>query len=189
MLDTIHQRIAEHADLLTQTAALAPDIERLARVARDTLAGGGKILLCGNGGSAADAQHIAAELVGRFERDREGLAAMALTTDTSILTALGNDFGFEQVFARQVKALARSGDLLIGLSTSGNSANVVAAVQAACEVGCQTAGLLGGSGGRLAALTNMSIIIPSPVTARVQEMHILVGHILCELVEAPTAPA
>jgi len=185
MLDTISQRIDEHAALLQQMNALAPAIAELAHMARETLDRGGKILLCGNGGSAADAQHIAAELVGRFQRDRQGLAAIALTTDTSILTSVGNDYGFEQIFTRQVQALARAGDLLIGISTSGNSANVLAAIETASAIGCRTVGLLGGDGGKIARQVDMAITIPSSVTARVQEMHILVGHILCELVETP----
>jgi len=185
MLDTISQRIDEHAALLQQMNALAPAIAELAHMARETLDRDGKILLCGNGGSAADAQHIAAELVGRFQRDRQGLAAIALTTDTSILTSVGNDYGFEQIFTRQVQALARAGDLLIGISTSGNSANVLAAIETASAIGCRTVGLLGGDGGKIARQVDMAITIPSSVTARVQEMHILVGHILCELVETP----
>ncbi|MFP4295180.1 MAG: SIS domain-containing protein [Halothiobacillaceae bacterium] len=185
MLPIIRQRIREHAILLEKLEKLAPQIDALAATAQATLGTGGKILLCGNGGSAADAQHIAAELVGRFQRDRDGLAAIALTTDTSILTSVGNDYGFEQIFARQVRALARDGDLLIGLSTSGNSANVMAAIDAARGIGCRTFGLLGGDGGLIATRADAGIVIPSRVTARIQEMHILIGHILCELVESP----
>lgn len=184
-MNLIRQRIDEHLAVIAALHDLAPGIARLAEQARATLDGGGKILLCGNGGSAADAQHIAAELVGRFQCERGGLAAVALTTDTSILTSLGNDYGFEQVFARQVGALARPGDLLLGLSTSGNSANVVAAVDSARRIGCATAGLLGGDGGVLAGRVDHALTVPSPITARVQEAHILIAHILCELIEAP----
>jgi phosphoheptose isomerase len=144
---------------------------------------GNRIFLCGNGGSAADAQHIAAEMVCRFETTRRALPAIALTTDTSALTAIGNDFGYEQVFARQVEALARPGDLLIGISTSGNSGNVIAAVQQANAMGVITLGLLGGSGGRLLDLCSHALVVPSPVTARIQECHILVGHIWCGMID------
>ena len=149
---------------------------------------GNRIFLCGNGGSAADAQHIAAEMVCRFETRRRGLPAIALTTDTSALTAIGNDFGYERVFARQVEALARPGDLLIGISTSGNSGNVIAAVEQANEMGVITLGLLGGTGenagGRLLDLAAHALVIPSQVTARIQECHILVGHIWCGMIDA-----
>ena len=145
--------------------------------------GGGQILLFGNGGSAADAQHIAAELVGRFAQERAALPALALTTDSSALTAIGNDYGFEHVFARQVRALGRSGDVAVAISTSGRSPNVLAGVAAAHERGLSTIGLTGGDGGRLAALVNVPIVVPSPNTARIQECHIAIGHILCEIVE------
>jgi D-sedoheptulose 7-phosphate isomerase len=143
-----------------------------------------RIFLCGNGGSAADAQHIATEMVCRFETKRRALPAIALTTDTSALTAIGNDFGYEQVFARQVEALARPGDLLMGVSTSGNSANVIAAVKQANTMGVTTLGLLGGKGGKLLELTQHALVVPNDVTARVQECHILVGHIWCAMIDA-----
>lgn len=148
---------------------------------------GNRILLCGNGGSAADAQHIAAELVCRFESNRRALPAIALTTDTSALTAIANDFGYARVFARQVEALARPGDLLIGISTSGNSGNVIAAVEQAREMGISSLGLLGGDGGKLAALVDQALIVPSAVTARIQECHILIGHIWCGMIDAAFA--
>ncbi len=152
---------------------------------------GNRIFLCGNGGSAADAQHIAAEMVCRFETRRRALPAIALTTDTSALTAIGNDFGFERVFARQVEALARPGDLLIGISTSGNSGNVIAAVEQADAMGVITLGLLGGTGenagGKLRGLCHHALVAPSPVTARIQECHILIGHIWCGMIDAAFA--
>ncbi len=149
----------------------------------EILRGGGKILLMGNGGSAADAQHIAAELVGRFEKERRGLAAIALTTDTSILTAVANDFHFEQIFARQLEALARPGDLVIGLSTSGNSANVLEAFRVARSLGVKTIAMAGKDGGELARRADLALVVPSQHTARIQEVHITLGHILCAAVD------
>jgi D-sedoheptulose 7-phosphate isomerase len=145
---------------------------------------GGKILLFGNGGSAADAQHIAAEFVGQFQIGRPPLAAVALTTDTSILTCIGNDLGYEQVFVRQVKALGKPGDLAIAISTSGNSPNVLLAAEAANEMGLVTAALTGSDGGKLGPMVRFHFNVPHRSTARVQETHIMLGHILCELVES-----
>jgi D-sedoheptulose 7-phosphate isomerase len=147
------------------------------------LRSGGKLLLFGNGGSAADAQHLAAEFVGRFQMERHPLPAIALTTDSSILTAVGNDYGFEQIFARQVQALGRSGDVAIGISTSGNSSNVTGAIKQAAKQDLNTIGLAGRDGGSLAKCVDISITVRSSNTARVQECHITIGHILCELVE------
>jgi D-sedoheptulose 7-phosphate isomerase len=147
------------------------------------LAQGGKLLICGNGGSAADAQHFAAELSGRFVTERRALAAIALTTDTSALTAIGNDYGFDRIFARQVEALGRPGDLLIGISTSGNSPNVVHAVQAARSLGAGAIGLLGRDGGQLGTLMDDCLTVPSNVTARIQEVHIMVIHFWCEILD------
>jgi len=144
---------------------------------------GGKVMLFGNGGSAADAQHIAAEFVGRFMRERAPLPALALTTDTSALTAVGNDYGFEQVFARQIRALGRRGDVAIAISTSGRSPNIIAGVQAARDQGLITIGLTGGDGGALRGLVEIPIGIPSTNTARIQECHLALEHILCEIVE------
>jgi len=149
----------------------------------DTLAHGNKVLLCGNGGSAADAQHIAAELTGRYKTERRGLPGIALTTDTSALTAIGNDFGYDKVFERQVEALANKGDLLIGISTSGNSANVLKALQKAKSMGCRTIGLSGRGGGEMNTLCDINIVVPSDDTPRIQEMHILIGHIMCQSVD------
>lgn len=149
----------------------------------NTLKNGNKILLCGNGGSAADAQHIAAELTGRYKSERKGLPAIALTTDTSALTAISNDYGYDKVFDRQVEALANEGDLLIGISTSGNSSNVISALQTAKEMGCRTLGFSGREGGEMNAICTLNLIVPSDDTPRIQEMHILFGHILCQIVD------
>ena len=143
----------------------------------------GKVLIFGNGGSAADAQHIAAEFVGRFQKERPGLAAIALNTNTSILTAVSNDYGYEIVFARQVEALGESGDVAIGISTSGKAKNVIMGIKKAREMGLKTICLSGGAGGELSKAAELSFIVPSPVTARIQEAHITIGHIICELVE------
>lgn len=184
-LAVIRQRMAEHIELVQAVAQgeLPALLAAAAAQVREALARGNKVLLCGNGGSAADCQHLAAELVGRFQKERGALPAVALTVDTSILTAIGNDYGYEQVFRRQVEALAQPGDVLLGLSTSGNSPNVVAAVELAKERGLYTVGLTAAGGGRLAQLCHVCLVVPAPVTARAQEVHILMGHILCELVE------
>ncbi len=160
------------------------NIERCANVIYKTFENGNKVLLCGNGGSAADAQHIAAEFVGRFETERKALPAIALTTDTSALTALANDYNYERVFSRQVEALARAGDLLIAISTSGNSPNVSHAVMTARRIGCQTMGLSGATGKKLASLCDDAILVPAERTARVQESHILIAHVWCEIIDA-----
>lgn len=144
---------------------------------------GNKLLLCGNGGSAADAQHIAAELVGRFKKERRGLAAIALTTDTSIMTAVANDYWYDLLFARQVEALGEKGDVLIGISTSSNSTNVIRAVETAKFKGLKTIGFLGGDGGKLKDLVDLALIVPSPESDRIQEVHILIGHIICNLID------
>lgn len=183
MRDLIDATIAAHVAVLNDTAALAPEIGRFAEQAAECIAGGGRVFWMGNGGSAADCQHLAAELVGRFERERPGLASIALTTDSSILTSVANDYGFESVFARQVEALCRDGDLLVGLSTSGNSANVLRAMERAVGRGIYRVGLTGAGGGRLADTCELCLSVPSRVTARIQEAHIVIGHILCDLVE------
>ncbi len=149
----------------------------------DCLKKNGKVILFGNGGSASDSQHIAAELVGRFKKDRTGLAAIALTTNTSILTALANDYGYEIVFAKQIEALGQKNDVAIGISTSGKAKNVVLAIKQAKKMGLKTIALTGTDGGELAKLTDVSLVVPSSVTARIQEAHITIGHIVCELVE------
>ncbi|MEP6923409.1 MAG: D-sedoheptulose 7-phosphate isomerase [Pyrinomonadaceae bacterium] len=159
-------------------------IERCGDLICAALLSGNKVLLCGNGGSAADAQHIAAEFVGRYERERRGLPSIALTTDTSALTAIGNDYGYERIFARQVEALAVSGDVLIGISTSGNSPNVLAAVMTARSIGCVTIGLTGAKGKKLASVCDAAVLVPAERTARIQEAHSFIGHVWCEMVDA-----
>lgn len=162
---------------------MVDDIAAAAALMIETLEHGHTILLCGNGGSAADAQHIAAELSGRYLRDRRPLSAVALTTDTSALTAIGNDFGFDRVFARQVQALARPDDLLIGISTSGNSPNVIGAFEAARAAGCRTLALSGRDGGQMRMFAELNLIVPSDQTPHIQEMHITIAHILCDLID------
>jgi D-sedoheptulose 7-phosphate isomerase len=183
MHDLIAATLAAHVQVLQDTAALASDIARFAERAADCIAGGGRVFWMGNGGSAADCQHLAAELVGRFERERRGLPSIALTTDSSILTSVANDYGFESVFARQVEALCRDGDLLVGLSTSGNSANELRAMERVTGRAVFRVGLTGAGGGRLAEVCDLCLAVPSRVTARVQEAHIVIGHIVCDLVE------
>ncbi len=182
-------RFRESADLkLASVAALAPAIARAGRLLRERLQGGGKLLVCGNGGSAADAQHFTAELLGRYERERDGLPAIALHADTSTVTAVSNDYGFEQVFARQVLALGRPGDGLVAISTSGNSPGILRAVEAAHRAGLAVVALTGRDGGGLAAMlrpSDVEIRVPAAVTARIQEVHILALHCLCELIDAP----
>ena len=153
------------------------------KLAVETLRNGNKILLCGNGGSAADAQHIAAELTGRYKTERRGLPGIALTTDTSALTAIGNDYGYDRVFDRQVEALAQKGDLLIGISTSGNSTNVINALKVAREMGCKTLGLTGRDGGAMNELCDINLVVPSNDTPRIQEMHILFAHTICQIID------
>jgi len=159
------------------------NIEEIAEAFISCLKKGGKVIFCGNGGSAADSQHLAAELIGRFQKDRRALAALALTANTSIITSLANDFGFDCVFVKQVEGLAKKGDLLVALSTSGDSENVIAAVKQAKKMKVKTVSFTGGDGGKLAKLTDISLIIPSHNTARIQEAHITVGHAICQLVE------
>lgn len=168
---------------LAVSDGLSGDVEALAHRCLETLRGGGKLIFCGNGGSAADAQHLAAEYVVRFSRVRKALPALALTTDTSVLTAAGNDFGFESVFARQVEALARPGDLLILHSTSGESENLLAAAAAARRSGVATAALLAKGGGRLKDGVDLAVVVPTDVTARAQEIHLAVGHVICDWIE------
>lgn len=184
---TFATALAEHRALFDTLHELQATVEaaalRMARCLRD----GGKLMFCGNGGSAADSQHLAAEFTGRFLDDRRPLAALALSTDSSALTCIANDYAFDQVFERQVRALGRRGDVLVGISTSGNSANVLRAVRAARELGVATIGLLGRDGGALAPLCELSVVVPSPTTARIQEAHIFIGHNWCAMVEAMVA--
>ena len=172
------------ADLKKTVAeTLSSEILDAAKKIQGRLEAGGKLMLMGNGGSAADAQHIAAELVGRFKKERKAMPALALTVDTSSLTALGNDYGFDTIFERQVEALANKNDAVIGISTSGNSENIIRAVNKANSIGAFTIGLLGNNGGKLKDAVNLPIIIPSSDTARIQEVHITIGHIICEIIE------
>jgi D-sedoheptulose 7-phosphate isomerase len=173
-----------HTAMFNALEPLFPLVSDIGIKMQECIANGGKILIMGNGGSAADSQHIAAEIVGRFKKERKGMPAIALTTDTSILTSVGNDYGYDYIFARQVEALCRPEDLVIGITTSGNSANVVRAMEAAKEIGATTVGLTGGTGGKLTALCHYNLIMPSSVTARIQEAHIFVGHCLCEILES-----
>ncbi len=182
----IKDSLSESADVKRKTIEFCKDeIRQAAELLIETFGGGNKLLLCGNGGSAADAQHIAAEFMIRLSHDlnRPAIPAIALTTDSSNLTAGGNDIGYENVFARNVSGLGNRGDVLIAISTSGNSENVIKAVKAAGENGMKTIGLLGGSGGKLKDLVNIAIVVPSGSTQRIQETHITVGHILCEITE------
>lgn len=178
----IRASLEEGVQLRQQMLVRLNDIEAAGELLIDSLSRGGRVFFCGNGGSAADCQHLATELVGRFEMDNQ-LNALALTTDTSLLTAVGNDFGFDQVFVRQIRALGRSGDCLVAISTSGNSPNVVLAAQAARERGMTCVGLVGQSGGALEAHCDLCVRVPSPRTCRVQEVHITLGHIWCEMIE------
>ena len=175
--------LQDHLQTVNKLLDQQAEIEGFANLCRASLRQGGKILLMGNGGSAADAQHLAAEFVGRFVKERRGLPAIALTTDTSILTAVSNDYGYDKVFTRQVEALVSPGDLVVGLSTSGNSPNVVNALTRAKELGASTVGLTGAGGGSMAALCDLCIKVPSSITARIQEAHILIGHIACAAVD------
>jgi D-sedoheptulose 7-phosphate isomerase len=182
--ELLRKALADHQSVMTQLESLLPEIDRIGQMMRACLQRGNKILLMGNGGSAADSQHIAAEIVGRYKRERRGLPAIALTTDTSILTAVGNDYGFDQVFSRQVEALCDPEDVVVGISTSGNSANVVKAIEVAKQIGAITVLLSGGSGGKLAEMCDYKLVMPAKETARVQEAHLFVAHSLCEIMDA-----
>jgi D-sedoheptulose 7-phosphate isomerase len=175
--------LIEHLSVIKEIVAQQAVIERIASEMSRAVSTRNKIFWCGNGGSAADSQHLAAEFVGRFKRERRALASIALTTDTSILTAIGNDYGFDSVFSRQVEALCSRGDVVVGISTSGNSKNVCAALKLARELGAFTVAFTGGSGGAVASIAHESLCIASKDTARIQEGHILCGHILCDCVE------
>lgn len=172
-LETINNVINHMEDQLADASELAVE----------TLKNGNKILLCGNGGSAADAQHIAAELTGRYKTERRGLPGIALTTDTSALTAIGNDYGYDRVFDRQVESLANKGDLIIGISTSGNSGNVISALKVGKELGCKTLGFTGKNGGAMNEICDINLVVPSNNTPRIQEMHILFGHTICQIID------
>ena len=184
MQSIIKQEFSEHTKVSLETIKSAEkQIEIAPNLCIESLKKGNKILLFGNGGSAADAQHIAAELVGRYKTERQGLSAIALTTDTSAITSIANDYGYLHVFARQVEALANKGDVLIGISTGGSSANVIGALKLANVLGCKTIGLSGKGGGKFNSLCDVNVIVPSEDTARIQEMHIVVGHTICHLID------
>ncbi len=172
-LETINSVINNLEDTLVEVS----------KIAVETLKNGNKILFCGNGGSAADAQHLAAELSGRYKTERKGLAGIAITTDTSALTAIGNDYGYDRVFDRQVEALANKGDLIIGISTSGNSKNIINAFEVAKQIGCKTIGFSGRDGGAMNEVCDINLIVPSNDTPRIQEMHILFGHTMCQIID------
>jgi D-sedoheptulose 7-phosphate isomerase len=180
----LQEAVASHQAVINQLESIFPIISDVADELRACLARGGKILLMGNGGSAADSQHIAAEIVGRFQKERRGLPAIALSTDTSIITSIGNDYGYDYIFARQIEALCLPEDVVIGITTSGNSKNVVMAIEVANSLGATTVGLTGGTGGELSSLCKFNMIVPNNETARIQEAHILIGHSLCALLEA-----
>jgi D-sedoheptulose 7-phosphate isomerase len=175
--------LEEHLELFGRLPCISESVTHAAEMIAAALAGGQKLMLCGNGGSAADSQHIAAEFTGRFIQDRRPLAAMALSTDSSALTCISNDYSFDEVFSRQVTGLGKAGDCLLAISTSGNSRNVIRAAEAARAAHIHTIGLLGRDGGQLRDLCDVSIVVPSAVTARIQEAHIFIGHTLCGMVE------
>lgn len=187
-MQRIKELLNESAQLKIKVAeTLSDEISQVIDLIRTSLVNGGKILLMGNGGSAADAQHLAAEFIGRFKMERIALPAIALTTDTSALTCLGNDYGFESIFSRQIEALAKKGDAVIGISTSGNSENVFKALKQANELGAVSIGFLGNDGGRIKKIAHKAIVVPSNDTARIQESHITIGHIICEIIEQELA--
>jgi D-sedoheptulose 7-phosphate isomerase len=175
--------VDEHIQVLNKVRAECRLLEQIAAAMTQTVRSGGKILWCGNGGSAADSQHLAAELVGRFRQERVAIPSIALNTNTSVLSAIGNDYGYEYVFSRQVEALGNRGDLLVGISTSGNSLNVIKAIEAARSKDVITVALTGAGGGKMGQIADHLFAVPSRDTARIQEMHIMIGHILCDWVE------
>ena len=180
----IHRNFSENLQTIKLVHdALADPIKKISQILAQSLTNGGTLFWCGNGGSAADSQHLAAELVGRFKKNRKALRSLALTTDTSVLTCVANDYSYDDIFARQIEALARPGDVLIGISTSGHSENVSRAFKAAKDMNLNTIAMLGKGGGTAKDLADFALVIPSDSTARIQEAHILIGHILCELIE------
>ena len=184
MQSIIKHEFSEHLKVSKKTMeSIGKPIEIAAKLCIDSLKNGNKILIFGNGGSAADAQHIAAELVGRYKTERKGLSAIALTTDTSAITSIANDYGYLHVFDRQVEALANEGDVVIGISTGGSSANVISALRLANDLGCKTIGFSGRDGGEFNTLCDVNLIAIAEDTPRIQEMHILIGHTLCHLIE------
>jgi len=183
VIEIIKSELNLHNEVFSKMETLSSSIESIAKLALDSIKSNGKIIIFGNGGSAADAQHIAAELVGRYKVSRKGLSAIALTTDTSALTAISNDFGYENVFKRQLEALLNKNDLVIGISTSGNSHNVLNALEYAKSIHAKVVGFSGAQGGKMNDICDINLIIPSDDTPRIQEMHIFVGHTLCHLID------
>ena len=183
MKDIIENEFNEYIKVANSIHCLTDAVAISAQLCIDCLKNGGKILLFGNGGSAADAQHLAAELVGRYKISRKGLPAIALTTDSSALTSIGNDFGYEHIFDRQVEALANKGDVAIGISTSGKSINVINALKVASKLNCNTIGFSGQDGGEMNKICNINLSVPSEDTPRIQEIHILIGHTICHLID------
>ena len=182
-IQIIESHFNDHANLLNKMPLLFKDIDNISRILINCLKKKKTIFWCGNGGSASDSQHLAGELVGRFVGDRKPLKSIALNADSAVMTCIVNDYGYEHLFSRQIEGLGSKGDVLIGISTSGNSVNVLNALKSAKNIGIHTIGLLGNNGGKAKRIVDNSIIIPSKTTARIQEMHILVGHILCDLIE------
>ncbi|CEZ19927.1 Phosphoheptose isomerase [Candidatus Methylopumilus planktonicus] len=182
-LKKIESIFNEHQKTIQKLTLLIPQISEIAGLIKKTLHSGGKVLIFGNGGSASDSQHIAAEIVGRFVKERKGLPAIALTTDTSIITAVANDYGYEHIFSRQIEALCLKHDVVIGISTSGNSKNVIKGLEKANTLGAMTIGLTGGDGGLIKKIATHAIVVDSNETARIQEAHILIGHTICELID------
>ena len=176
--------LKEHSQVIAQLSTLSDTVLAVAKIISESMDQGGKLLICGNGGSAADSQHIAAEFIGRFREDRKPLPSISLTTDSSVLTCISNDYSFSDVFSRQVQAIGNSGDVLLAISTSGNSNNIIEAVKIAKAKNILTIGLLGNDGGDLRLLVDHEILVSSNNTARIQEAHIFIGHMLCALVEA-----
>lgn len=183
MKSVFREYLDEHLELFRNLSGLDIFVEQAVLAICDAFSAGGKLLLCGNGGSAADCQHIAAELTGRFLKERRPLPAVSLATDTSALTCIGNDYSFSEIFSRQVQAIGNKNDCLLGISTSGNSENVITAVLAGKHLGMRTIGLLGRDGGKLAKICDLAIVVPSNTTARIQEAHLLIGHSICGHVE------
>ncbi len=184
MQNVIENEFKAHLEIIQKVMqTMVTPLEQASKLIVDTLKNKNKILFFGNGGSAADAQHLAAELTGRYKTNRQALAAIALTTDTSALTAIGNDYGFSRIFDRQVEALVQKGDLLFGISTSGNSENVINALKLGQTLGCKTIGLSGRDGGAMNDYCDINLIVPSNDTPRIQEMHILFGHTICQIID------
>lgn len=183
MKDTIENEFTQHIKVSNLLHNLTGQVATVAQICINCLKNSGKILIFGNGGSASDAQHIAAELVGRYKTNRKGLSVIALSTDTSILTSISNDFGYKHIFARQVEALANPGDVAIGISTSGRSENVINALIRASELNCHTIGFSGKDGGEMNNFCDINLVIPSEDTPRIQEMHIVIGHTICHLID------